>query len=197
MMQLIDGKKLAEKIKTAVAKEVFAENGGHPNLAIILANDREDSKLYVSLKEQEAKKVGIDTHLYKIEIFDTEKSLLDLIDFLNKDKIVDGILVQLPLPERYDTAKIINAVSSEKDVDGFNEHKPDYIMSPVFAAILKCLADINFDFSGKTISILYNSEIFGESLEKILFLWARKLKKSALKTLNYCKARPVKKSLKK
>ena len=167
-MKLINGQALAEKIKDEVARDVFNLDGAHPSLAIILAGDREDSKLYVSLKEQEAKKVGIDTHLYKVGALESEADLLELIKFLNNDETVDGILVQLPLPERFQTDKIIAAIDPLKDADGFQAAHPDYIISPVFAAVLKCLEDIKFDLDDEPVAILHNSDIFGQSLQAVL-----------------------------
>jgi methylenetetrahydrofolate dehydrogenase (NADP+) / methenyltetrahydrofolate cyclohydrolase len=119
-MQIIDGRVLADKIKDQIVKEILSLNGQRPNLAIILVGDKEDSKLYVSLKEKEAKKVGIDTHLYRFPENTSDRELLDAIDFLNKDKTIDAILVQLPLPEQIDTDGIILAMDPKKDVDGFH-----------------------------------------------------------------------------
>ncbi len=155
-----------------------------PNLAIILAGDRDDSKLYVSLKEKEAKKVGIDTHLYKIADFETEQTLIDLITFLNNDESIDGILVQLPLPAKYDSNKIIKAIDPEKDVDGFHPEKPDYIISPVIAAVLKCLEEIKFRWEDKKITLLYNSEIFGDSMVKALNVFCPNIVKVSVKNFD-------------
>jgi len=171
-MKLIDGKKIAEKIKDDIAAEIFTFKDRRPNLAIILASEREDSKLYVSLKEREAKRVGIDTHLYKLSEYDSEETLLDLINFLNNDELVDGILVQLPLPDKYDSNKIIKAIDPEKDVDGFHPEKPDYITSPVIAVTLKCLEEIKFDLKDKKVALLYNSEVFGDSMSKALSVFS-------------------------
>ena len=109
-MKIIDGKKIGEKIKTKIAEEVFSliQSGERrPSLAIILAGDRSDSALYVSLKEKSAKEVGIDTSLYLIKEDDSEEDFMKTIEFLNKDDSVDGILVQLPLPKKFNTAKNI------------------------------------------------------------------------------------------
>ena len=167
-MELIDGKKIAEKIKAEVAAEIHKLNGPRPNLAIILANDREDSKLYVSLKEREAKKVGIDTHLYRLEETISEEEILEVINFLNGDESIDGILIQLPLPDKFDTDKLIDAIDPQKDVDGFHKDHPDYVVSPVFASVLQIMSEIKYPLAGKKACVLFNSPIFGESLRKIL-----------------------------
>jgi methylenetetrahydrofolate dehydrogenase (NADP+)/methenyltetrahydrofolate cyclohydrolase len=168
MVQKIDGQAIAEKIKKKIAADINKLQGPRPNLAIILVGDRPDSKLYVSKKEQEGKKVGVDTHLYEMDADVPETELLRVIDFLNRDESIDGILVQLPLPERFDTDKIISAVAPDKDVDGFHPRHPDYIVAPVLAAMQACLEDINFAPRGKSACVLYNSEVFGQSVKKIL-----------------------------
>lgn len=168
MVKKIDGRAIAERVKDEIAQAIYKLNGPRPNLAIILVGERKDSKLYVSLKEREGKKIGIDTHLYKLDSSTSEEELLKIISFLNTDPLIDGILVQLPLPEQFDTDKIIAAINPEKDADGFHPAHPNYVMSPVLASILACLEEIKFDFENKTACVLYNSEIFGLSVKKIL-----------------------------
>jgi len=168
MVQLIDGKKIAERIKTDIAQAILKFNGPRPNLAIILVGEREDSQLYVSLKEREGKRVGVDTHLYKLDKDVAEEELLQTINFLNSDPLMDGILVQLPLPEKFNTDKIIAALNPQKDVDGFHPAHPAYILSPVLASIQACLEEIKFKPTGKTAGVLYNSEIFGLNVKQLL-----------------------------
>ena len=184
-MKIIDGKKLADKIKNSIVKEIVKLNGGkdsknmnrRPNLAIILIGDRDDSKLYVNLKEKEARKVGIDIHLYKCPKNITDQEVLEIIKCLNEDDSVDGILTQLPLPDSLDTDVIMLAVDSKKDVDGFHPDnlekllkscQVDCIMPPVFGTVLEILDSINFDVKEKNICIVANSDIFGKSLGQIL-----------------------------
>jgi len=168
MVKLIDGKKIAEKIKDEITQEVFSLKGVRPNLAIILVGEREDSKLYVSLKEKEGKKIGIDTHLYSLESDTSEKDLLQVIEFLNQDNLIDGILIQLPLPKKFNTDKIISAINPEKDVDGFHPRKPDYIKSPVLLSVLACLDEIKMKGDKKAACILRNSEVFEQGIIKDL-----------------------------
>ena len=178
MSTIINGKLIAEKIKDKIAKEIseFGDSK-RPNLAIILVGDRDDSKLYVDLKEKEAKKVGVDTHVYKCADNTPETEILATIDCLNKDKAIDAILVQLPLPKNYNTDKIILAIDSRKDVDRFHpdnlkkllqvsNHKE--VMPPLFKVILKILKEIEFDIKNKKVCILANSDIFGKSLASVL-----------------------------
>jgi len=164
--KIIDGKKIAEKIKDEIALEIF-NNGGEtrPSLAIILVGDRSDSKLYVSLKEREAKKVGIDTHIYRLEEESTEEELLTTIDFLNKDEAVDAILLQLPLPASFDADKMIASISPYKDADGFHPYHPEYVLSPVIAAVDYIVKEKKI--SGRA-CVFHRSSVFGESLKSHL-----------------------------
>jgi methylenetetrahydrofolate dehydrogenase (NADP+) / methenyltetrahydrofolate cyclohydrolase len=175
-MKIIDGKLLAEKIKDDVTKGIFAM-GKRPNLAIILVGEREDSMLYVDLKEKEAKKVGIDTHVYKCPAEISEREIYETIDFLNKDNSIDAILVQLPLPDGFDTDGIILAIDPTKDVDRFHPDNLAKLLSscdhekvipPLIAVVLEILGSINCDLQKKIVCAIVNSDIFGKSLKKVL-----------------------------
>jgi len=184
MTKIIDGKKLAEKVKDKVVKEIVKLNHGRPeallirpNLAIILVGEKEDSKIYVALKEREAKKVGIDTHLYKVAEDISEGELLEIIKCLNEDETIDAILTQLPLPAAIDTDTVIMSVSPAKDVDGFHPDNlekllkscsSDALMPPVFAAVLEMLKSLKYEIENKQICVISNSEIFGQSLAHVL-----------------------------
>jgi len=168
MVNIIDGKAIAERVKDQITQEIIALNGKRPNLAIVLASERPDSKLYVSLKEREGKKVGVDTHLYILESGSTEAELLEVVNFLNKDEQIDGILVQLPLPGQFTADKIIAAINPEKDADGFRENHPEYVVSPVIASIQACLEEVKFEAEGKKACIFYNSDVFGLSVKQLL-----------------------------
>lgn len=174
-MQLIDGKKIAERIKDEIVREVV-ELGERPNLAIILVGEREDSKIYVSLKEKQAKEAGIDTNLYKCDENIKEEELLSIVDFLNDDESIDAILIQLPLPQQLDADKIIARMKPEKDVDGFHPenlksllNSCDYeIEPPLVTVILEILKDIGQDIKDKKVAALVNSEIFGKPIKHVL-----------------------------
>lgn len=176
-MKKIDGKKLAEKIKDDITQEIYSFHGYRPNLAIVLVGHRQDSKLYVNLKEKQAKTVGIDTNMYKCPSTISQKDLLETIKFLNKDDTIDGILVQLPLPEHIDTKKIIEAIDPAKDVDGFHSYNlkqltkktDDFkIMPPVYAVILEMLNSINYDLKNKQVCLVAKADIFEDNLANIL-----------------------------
>ncbi len=169
--QVIDGRALAEEVKDAIAAEVFAlvqKNKKHPSLAIVLVGDRPDSRLYVSLKEREAKKIGFDTHLYQLPEESSEDDLLTILDFLNKDSDIDAVLVQLPLPEHLPTEKIMAALDPQKDADGFLPDHPKNVTSPVVAAVRLMLERSTINHNDLQAGVLYNSPIFGEELKKEL-----------------------------
>jgi len=174
MVKIIDGKKISETIKDKIVQEIYELKGQRPNLAIVLLGEREDSKLYVDLKRKQAKMVGIDTHFYHLTESTKEKELLEVIDFLNQDELIDGILVQLPLPKHLDADKIINSLDYRKDVDGFHKESLDKIdsggvfLSPVFASVLRILQEINYKLEDKQVAIIYNSLIFGSGLVKLV-----------------------------
>ncbi|MFZ4648824.1 MAG: tetrahydrofolate dehydrogenase/cyclohydrolase catalytic domain-containing protein [Patescibacteria group bacterium] len=170
-MFVIDGKSIADKVKDEIVAETIkiAEAGStRPNLAIVLVGEREDSKLYVDLKQKEAFKVGIDTYLYKFAEDASEEEILEAVGFLNIDPEIDAILIQLPLPEHLNTEKILEKLDSEKDADGFLKDKPDFVLSPVIASIFRILAEIAFEPTGKKACVLHNSEIFGDTVKESL-----------------------------
>ena len=167
----IDGRALAEKVKDKIAKEVFEllqQGGLRPSLAIILVGQRPDSQLYVSLKEKEAKILGIDTNRYELEENVSEEELLATIKFLNDDITVDAILIQLPLPEHINTDKIMATLNPKKDADGFLDNHPDYVMSPVLAAVKMMLEDTKIEAGNLSAGALYNSQVFGKALKELL-----------------------------
>ena len=177
MPKIINGKALAEKIKDNIVKEIAKLKGERPNLAIILIGRREDSELYVRLKEQQAKKVGIDTHLYKCPENITERKILEMINCLNNDKLINAILIQLPLPKGFDTDVIIRAINPDKDVDGFHPDNLEalfktcnhyHIMPPVFEVVFEILKSIDCEIKNKKVYIVANSKIFSKSLSHIL-----------------------------
>jgi methylenetetrahydrofolate dehydrogenase (NADP+) / methenyltetrahydrofolate cyclohydrolase len=178
-VKIIDGKKIADRIKDEIVAEILARNGGNlhadqrPNLAIILVGDRPDSELYVSLKEKEAKKVGVDTSLYKFSADASEQELEETINFLNSDENVDGILLQLPLPEKFNTDKIVSLIAPEKDIERFHPENlkklgEDGVLPPLCQVVLEVAEEANFDLAGKSACVIANSDVLGDSLAKIL-----------------------------
>lgn len=163
-MNIIDGHKIANQVKDSLAKKVFKHKELRPSLAIILIGEREDSALYVKLKEKAAKEVGIDTHLYKLSQEIQEEELFSVIDFLNNDQQIDAILLQLPIPQHLDTKKIISRINLNKEVDGLSSK---IVNSPLVSAVQASLESVNFD-KNKKACLLYKSEEFGQSLKNLL-----------------------------
>ncbi|HOZ53181.1 MAG TPA: tetrahydrofolate dehydrogenase/cyclohydrolase catalytic domain-containing protein [bacterium] len=170
-MKIIDGKKISEKIKDELAKNVFdqVKKGlRHPNVAVILVGQREDSKLYVSLKEKSAKEVGIDSSLYLIDENEDEKNIIETIQFLNQDENIDGILIQLPLPKKFNTNKILQTISPNKDIDGFSISKDKIFFSPVMMAIKYSLEATIENLKDKKAFLFFNSDIFKTEVQDFL-----------------------------
>ncbi len=159
---IIDGRKIAEAIKDEIALTIFNSKERRPSLAIILVGERPDSELYVNLKEREAKKVGIDTHSYRLEDGTSEKELLSVIDFLNKDEAVDAILLQLPLPAHLNADKMVAAINPLKDADGFHPQHPAYVSSPVISAVDYIVR--NYKIQGRA-CVFFRSLAFAQPLK--------------------------------
>ena len=122
MVQLLDGKAMALQIKDEIANEVRQLTAaGHraPHLAAVIVGEDGASMTYVANKEKSSREVGFTSSVYRMSEKTTEKQLLESIDFLNNDPDIDGFIVQLPLPKHIDEKKVINAISPDKDVDGF------------------------------------------------------------------------------
>ena len=128
---VIDGKQIAgelvEDIRQAVERRV-AMNRRPPGLAMILVGDNPASRVYVSNKERACARSGIRSFLHALAADTAQPDLLDLIQTLNADPEVDGILVQLPLPGHLHTERVLEAVSPDKDVDGFHARNTGLLM---------------------------------------------------------------------
>ncbi|MBO4582346.1 MAG: bifunctional methylenetetrahydrofolate dehydrogenase/methenyltetrahydrofolate cyclohydrolase FolD [Bacteroidales bacterium] len=122
-MNIIDGKLIANQIKSEIAKEVEqlrSDKGRAPHLAAILVGDDPASQTYVANKEKSCAEVGMTSSVYKLDARISEKELVRTINFINTDEEIDGLIVQLPLPEHILVDKVIAAINPLKDVDGFH-----------------------------------------------------------------------------
>lgn len=123
--QIIDGKAIASQLKlelNAKVQEKLAEGHRPPGLAVILVGDDPASNIYVNNKRESCKQVGIQSYYHNLPEETTEQQLLELIDQLNHDALVDGILLQLPLPKHIHANKILEHIATHKDVDGFHPY---------------------------------------------------------------------------
>ncbi len=173
-MKLLYGSPIAEKILTALKADILgcAEK---PGLAVVLIGSNQASKLYVGLKEKRAKEIGLNFFRYNFSEQATEQEILACIQKLNKAEKVSGIIVQLPLPSGFDTEKIISALDSKKDVDGFHCDNAEKFLKgeseiyPVFPhAILKLIESSGENLAGKRAVIVGNSQEFGRLMQLAL-----------------------------
>lgn len=174
MYQLLDGKKTAEELREKVRQEVLGFEK-KPGLAVILVGKEPASEIYVNLKVKKCEEAGIKSYKYELEEKTSEKELLELINKLNKDKKINGILVQLPLPEHISRNVIVSAVAPEKDVDGFGSMNigklilKDPCLKPCTPrGIIKLLKSYNIELKGKNAVIIGRSIIVGNPVSQML-----------------------------
>lgn len=180
-MEILDGRKTSNEIKEEIANEVTEiVNSGKrpPHLAAILVGDDGASLTYVNSKVKSCEKVGFKSTLVKLPSDVAETVLLDRINELNQDEGLDGFIVQLPLPDHIDEQNVINAVSPEKDVDGFHPTNVGKMVLnlPTFLpatpkGIMELLGRYDVDISGKNVVVMGRSHIVGSPIS---ILMARK-----------------------
>jgi methylenetetrahydrofolate dehydrogenase (NADP+)/methenyltetrahydrofolate cyclohydrolase len=176
--RILDGKQLAETMQAEIAAEAAAfleRTGRRPGLAAVLAGDNPASQRYVRNKRRACQKAGLDSWLHEMPRETTPAELLSLLDRLNADAAVHGILVQLPLPRQIDESAIIRAVTPLKDIDGFGPEnlglltagQPRYLpCTPAGVQQLLIRNDIPVD--GRHVVIVGRSNIVGKPLALIL-----------------------------
>ncbi len=169
----MDGKALATEIRADVAGEV-AELG-HVGLATVLVGDDPASHVYISLKQKAAAEAGIDARDIRLPQEASEEEVLALVDSLNGDDSVDGVLVQLPLPGQLDEARVTRAVAPAKDVDGIHPVNAGnlYLGTPLHvpatpAGCMELLAAYGVDPAGKEAVVIGRSEIVGRPVAMLL-----------------------------
>lgn len=164
-MKLIKGKPIAEKILKELKRKI-KNLDRKPGLAVVLVGENEASKLYIELKRKAAKRVGINFKLHKLNSNINKSKILNLIESLNKDEKVDGIIVQLPLPKKFSAWRIISLIDPEKDADGFS---PTGARQPVFPlAVMRILRSTGLRLSGKRCAVIANSREFGTVMKEAL-----------------------------
>jgi methylenetetrahydrofolate dehydrogenase (NADP+) / methenyltetrahydrofolate cyclohydrolase len=170
-MALLDGKAIAQKIRGEISAETvrLAAAGVRPGLAVVLVGDNPASKVYVSMKEKACHDVGIFSDEHRLPDDTDEDQLLSLIDRLNHDCRIHGILVQLPLPNHINEAKVLEAISPEKDVDGFHPYNVGRLVlgKPTFRpctpyGIMVLLQETGIDLTGKEVVVVGRSNIVGK-----------------------------------
>ena len=174
----IDGNALAAKVRDRIAVEVAAlkARGVTPGLAVVLVGEDPASQVYVRNKVAACAKVGMHSVMHKLPAATTEAELLALIDSLNRDAAIHGILVQLPLPKHIAEKKVLEAVAAHKDVDGFHAENVGALMigEPRFvsctpAGCMEMLRDIGMtDLRGKHAVVVGRSNIVGKPMAMLL-----------------------------
>jgi methylenetetrahydrofolate dehydrogenase (NADP+)/methenyltetrahydrofolate cyclohydrolase len=187
---MLKGKKIAQSIEKQL-KEKIKQKHLQPGLAVILIGQNPASKIYVSLKEKAAQRIGIKVKKILLPGKTSFKRVVDLIEKLNQDKKTHGIVIQLPLPSHLNSKKIISCLSPEKDVDGFLKNSK--FISPVHQAILELIKQSKKNLKNKSGLILSKkNSIFAQNLEKLLE--AKKIKTKNLAIKNNLPQKEIKKA---
>ncbi|MBE5953614.1 MAG: bifunctional methylenetetrahydrofolate dehydrogenase/methenyltetrahydrofolate cyclohydrolase FolD [Lachnospiraceae bacterium] len=177
MTQIIDGKLISQQIKDELKEKVTAlkAEGKEICLAVIQVGNDPASTVYVGNKKKACEYIGIKSLAYEVPEETTEEELLGIIDKLNNDDSVHGILVQLPVPKHINEEKIINAISPSKDVDGFHPASVGALsigqkgfVSCTPAGVIQLLKRSNIEISGKECVVIGRSNIVGKPMSMLL-----------------------------
>ena len=174
----IDGKQISKDIQAEIKQQVadfVAAGHQSPKLVAVLVGEDPASQVYVRNKERACKRAGIDSQLVRMDGQSTTEQLLELVDQLNKDTSVSGILVQLPLPPAIDAIKVLDAISPLKDVDAFHpenvgllsQGRPRFLPCTPFG-IVHILKRSGIATSGKSVCIIGRSDIVGKPMALML-----------------------------
>jgi methylenetetrahydrofolate dehydrogenase (NADP+)/methenyltetrahydrofolate cyclohydrolase len=191
-MKIIDGKLIAEQIKTEIAEEVkkmIDAEINPPHLAAILVGEDPASQTYVASKERSCKEVGFTSSIYRYPENISENDLLNVVDFLNNDDEIDGFIVQLPLPNHISVDKVIERINPKKDIDGFHPVNagrmlaglPSYLPATPYG-IMQMIERSNIETEGKHCVVLGRSNIVGTPISILM----SRNKKFANATVTIC-----------
>ncbi|MGX8833391.1 bifunctional methylenetetrahydrofolate dehydrogenase/methenyltetrahydrofolate cyclohydrolase FolD [Amedibacillus sp. YH-ame6] len=179
MAEIVYGSEIAKDVKSKLKLEIdrLKEEGKRvPKLVVILVGDNQASISYVTGKEKACHEIGMENELLRLPQDTSEEALLELIESLNSDSKVDGILVQLPLPSQIREEEVLLAIRPDKDVDGFHPYnvgklmlQEDTFISCTPKGIIRILETIGFDdLSGKTAVVIGRSNIVGKPVAQLL-----------------------------
>ena len=195
MAQIIDGKKISQDIKDELKEKVTAlkDTGTEVALAVIQVGNDPASSVYVRNKKKACEYIGIRSLSYELPEETTEDALIELIEKLNKDETVNGILVQLPVPKHIDPDKIIRTISPEKDVDGFHPQNvgklvigEEGFVSCTPAGVIQLLKRSGIEISGKNCVVVGRSNIVGKPMALLM------LRENATVTIAHSKTKNLK-----
>lgn len=193
--QILDGKKVSQKVKDALKEKVAALNakGVYPGLAVIIVGNDSASRVYVNNKKKACEYIGIRSEEYALAEETTQAELLELIDTLNKKSDIHGILCQLPLPKHIDEETILNSINPSKDVDAFHPVNVGKIMIGNFdflpctpAGVMELIDESGIDLTGKHCVVVGRSNIVGKPQAMLL------LHKNATVTICHSKTKDLK-----
>lgn len=194
MATIIDGKKVSSDIKAECKNRADAlkEKGIEPALAVILVGDNPASRVYVRNKKKACEEAGIRSISYELPGDTREEDLIELIEKLNEDEKVHGILVQLPLPVGIDEDRVLMAISPDKDVDGFHPvsvgnlsiGRPGFV-SCTPAGIIELMRRYDIEMSGKRCVIIGRSNIVGKPMALLM------LRENATVTITHSKTKDL------
>jgi methylenetetrahydrofolate dehydrogenase (NADP+)/methenyltetrahydrofolate cyclohydrolase len=192
MAVIIDGKSLAQKIREGLKKDVEAlkSRGIKPSLSVLLIGDNPASEVYVRNKKKAAEELGIESRVYKFEKEVSEEKVLSLLQELNNDSGVHGILIQLPLPSHLREEKLLSMIDPEKDVDGFHPENMGLLLkgTPRFEpctplGVMTMLEHYNIKIEGMDAVVVGRSNIVGKPVAIML------MKRNATVTICHTKTR--------
>ena len=177
-MQLIDGKSLSQKVQNEVQSEVErlkSEKNIVPGLAVVIVGDDPASHAYVSMKEKACKKVGFYSIAHKMPSSITQEEIINIIEMMNKNPHIHGILVQLPLPDHIDTTKILEVIDPKKDVDGFHACNVGRMVTNLDSyvactplGVMKMFEEYAIELEGKDVVVVGASNIVGKPMASLL-----------------------------
>jgi len=178
MTTILDGKALALQLRGKVKEEVDllrSKGNRAPHLAAILVGEDGASKTYVNSKEKDCEYVGFESSVYKLSADTSEESLLDLIDTINKNEQIDGLIVQLPVPKHINANKIIESIDPAIDVDGFHTlnvgkltiNEDTYISATPFGVVMM-LEEYGIETKGKHCVVIGRSNIVGRPMSILM-----------------------------
>lgn len=178
MAQIIDGKAISAKVKEQVrleTQQLWEKHGIQPGLAVVIVGNDPASRVYVNNKKKACEAVGFQSFEYALPEETTQEELLELVETLNKDRNVNGILVQLPVPKQIDDKAIINAIAPEKDVDAFHPANVGKIMIGEYAflpctpaGVMELIDSTGVGISGKRCVVIGRSNIVGKPMAMLL-----------------------------
>ena len=177
MAEIISGKVVSQAKREELRQRVaqLNEKGIQIGLAVIIVGNNSASRVYVNNKKKGCEEIGVNSYEYALPEETTQKELLSLIDELNNDSKIDGILCQLPLPSHIDEQAVINAINPEKDVDAFHPFNVGHIMIGDYtflpctpAGIMEMLKFYNISVAGKKCVVIGRSNIVGKPMAMLL-----------------------------